>query len=69
MSMDGVEIFVHPSASYHELRKAHVIVDHIRECTLKVGSFILKVGVFAISSFFFVSIFLNSILTSVDSDG
>jgi hypothetical protein len=37
MGLDGVEIFINPSASHHELRKLHRIVDLIREATLKVS--------------------------------
>lgn len=36
MGLDGVEIFINPSASHHELRKLHRRVDLIREATLKV---------------------------------
>jgi NAD+ synthase (glutamine-hydrolysing) len=43
MSLDGVEIFINPSGSHHELRKLHRRVDLIKEATLKVrtslGSF------------------------------
>jgi NAD+ synthase (glutamine-hydrolysing) len=36
MGLDGVEIFINPSASHHELRKLHRRVDLIREATMKV---------------------------------
>lgn len=37
MGLDGVEIFINPSASHHELRKLHRRVDLIKEATLKSG--------------------------------
>lgn len=37
MGLDGVEIFINPSGSHHELRKLHRRVDLIREATLKAG--------------------------------
>ncbi|UZJ54145.1 hypothetical protein CBS101457_003465 [Exobasidium rhododendri] len=37
MGLDGVEIFINPSASHHELRKLHRRVDLIKEATMKVG--------------------------------
>jgi hypothetical protein len=36
MGLDGVEIFINPSASHHELRKLYRRVDLIREATMKV---------------------------------
>jgi len=41
MGLDGVEIFINPSASHHELRKLHRRVDLIREATLKLGGIYL----------------------------
>lgn len=36
MGLDGVEIFINPSASHHELRKLYRRVELIKEATLKV---------------------------------
>lgn len=41
MGLDGVEIFINPSASHHELRKLHRRVDLIQEATLKLGGIYL----------------------------
>jgi hypothetical protein len=38
MGLDGVEIFINPSASHHELRKLHRRVDLIKGATMKVSS-------------------------------
>lgn len=38
MGLDGVEIFCNPSGSHHELRKAYVAVDLIKNATMKVSA-------------------------------
>lgn len=41
MGLDGVEIFINPSASHHELRKLYRRVDLIKEATMKLGGIYL----------------------------
>ncbi|KAG8184684.1 hypothetical protein JTE90_013077 [Oedothorax gibbosus] len=37
LSLDGVEIISNGSAGYHELRKAHILVDLVKSATAKCG--------------------------------
>lgn len=41
MGLDGVEVFVNPSASHHELRKLHERINLINEATKKSGGIYL----------------------------
>ncbi|XP_067120928.1 glutamine-dependent NAD(+) synthetase [Centruroides vittatus] len=40
-ALDGVEIFVNGSGSYHELRKAYILVDLVKSATAKNGGIYL----------------------------
>ena len=37
MGLDGVEIFTNSSGSHHQLRKANITVDLIKNATFKSG--------------------------------
>lgn len=58
MGLDGVEIFINPSASHHELRKLYRRVELIKEATLKVRMWANLVSKIDVESWIFFSLSL-----------